>query len=85
MSRTPKSKWRDGQRRINDSGKYGLLNDINRWRWCSGVPRSCVNRIRLWLLRRDYHSGVLIDAGGTWRYDWPVRALANDVSTRIDR
>ncbi len=28
-------------------GKYSLLNDITSWRSCSGVPRDCVNRIRL--------------------------------------
>ncbi len=35
--------------------------------------------------RRDYHSGVLIGAGGTRHSDWAARGLANDVSTRIDR
>ncbi len=55
------------------------------WRSCSGVLRGCVNRIRLWPLRRDDHSGVLIGAGGTQRTDWPARVLANDASTRIDR
>ncbi len=65
--------------------KYSLLNDITRWRSCSGVPCDCVLRIRLWLLRRDDHSGVLIGAGGERRFDWPARVLANDVSTRIDR
>ncbi len=44
-----------------------------------------VNRIRLWPLKRDDHSGVLIGAGGTRRSDWPARVLANDVSTIIDR
>ncbi len=44
-----------------------------------------MNRIRLWSLRRDDHSGVLIGAGGRRRSDWPARALANDVSTIIDR
>ncbi len=44
-----------------------------------------VNGIRLWPLRRDDHSGVLIGAGWTRRSDWPARVLANDVSTRIDR
>ncbi len=44
-----------------------------------------MNRIRLWPLRRDDHSGVLIGAGGTRRSDWPARVLVNDVSTRIDR
>ncbi len=34
---------------------------------------------------RDYHSGILIGAGGRWLSDWPARVLANDVSTRIDR
>ncbi len=37
----------------------------------------CVNRIHLWPLRRDDHSGVLIGAGGTRRPDWPARVLAN--------
>ncbi len=49
------------------------------------MPRGCVNRIRLWPLRRDDHSGVLSGAGGTWRSDWPAHVLANDVSARIDR
>ncbi len=35
--------------------------------------------------RRDDHSGVLVGAGGTLHSDWPARALANDISTRIDR
>ncbi len=65
--------------------KYSLLNGVTSWRSCSGVPRGYVNRIRLWLLRCDDHSGVLIFAGGTRRSDWPVRMSADDVSTRIDR
>ncbi len=54
MSRSPpaKSKWHDGQRRINEAGKYSLLTNITRWRSCSGVVRVCVNRIRPWPLRR---------------------------------
>ncbi len=43
------------------------------------------NRIRLWQLRRDDHSGVLIGASGERRSDWPAHVLANGVSTRIDR
>ncbi len=66
-------------------GKYSLKNEIQRWRPCSGMPRGCVNRIRLWPLRRGDHSGVLIGAGGRRRSDWSARVLANDVSTRIDR
>ncbi len=54
-------------------GKYSLLDDIKRRRSCSGVPRGCVNRIRLWPLQRDDHSGVLIGSGGTQRSDWPAR------------
>ncbi len=54
-------------------GKYSLLNDIKRWRSCSGVPHGCVNRIRLWPLKRDDHSGVLIGSGGTQRSGWPAR------------
>ncbi len=65
--------------------KYSLLNGITSWRLCSVVPGGCVNRIRLWPPKRDDHSGVLIGDGGRRRSDWPVRVLANDVSTRIDR
>ncbi len=61
------------------------LSNIKRWRSCSGVPSGCVNRIRLWPLRRDDHSGVPIGAGGERCSDWPANVLANDVSTRIDR
>ncbi len=66
-------------------GKYSLLNYVPRWHLCSVVPRGCVNRIRLWPLRRDDHSGVLIGADGERRPDWPARVLADDVGTRIDR
>ncbi len=61
-------------------GKY-----IKRRRSCSGGPRGCVPRIRLWPLRRDDHSGVLIGAGGERRSDWPAHVLDNDESSRIDR
>ncbi len=44
-----------------------------------------MHRIRLWPVRRDDYSGVLIGAGGTRRSDWPARVLADDASTRIDR
>ncbi len=54
-------------------GKNSLLNGVTSWRSFSGVPRGCVNGIRL------------IGAGGTRRTDWPTRVLANDVRTRIDR
>ncbi len=37
------------------------------------VTRGCVNRIRIWPLKRDERSGVLIGAGGTYRSDWPER------------
>ncbi len=47
----------------------------------SCVVRGCVNRIRLWPLRRDDHSGILIGAGVLI----VQRVYANDVSTRIDR
>ncbi len=67
------------------SGKYSLLNGVTSWRSCSGVPRDCVDRICLWPLRRDDHSGVLIGSGGTRRSYWPARVLANDISTRIER
>ncbi len=49
------------------------------------MPRGCVIRIRLWPLRRDDQSGALIGSGGTRRFDWPARVLANDVSTGMDR
>ncbi len=44
-----------------------------------------MNRIRLWSLRRDDHSGVLIGAGGERRSDWPAHVLTNDVSAKTDR
>ncbi len=81
----PKSEWHDSQSRVNEMGKYSLLNIITTWRSWSGVPCGCVRRTRLWPLRRDDRSGVLIGADWTQRYDWPARVLANDVSTRIDR
>ncbi len=65
--------------------KYSLLNNNKRWRSRSGVSGSSVHRIRLWPLRRDDHSGVLIGAGGTRRSNWPARVEAIDVSTIIDR
>ncbi len=34
--------------------------------------RGYVSKIRLWPLRRDDHSGVLIGAGGARRSDWPA-------------
>ncbi len=88
MSRSPESKWHDGQRQINEAGKCIRENtalDIERWRSCSGVPRGCVNRTRFWPHRRDDHSGVLIGTGGRQRSDWPAHMLANDISKRIDR
>ncbi len=66
-------------------GKYGLENEIQRWRSCSCVPRGCVNRTCFRPLKRHDHSGVLIGAGGTRRSDWLARVLANGASTRIDR
>ncbi len=53
--------------------KYSLLYDVARWRSCSVVAHGCVNRIRLWLVRRDDRSGVLIGADGTRRFNWPER------------
>ncbi len=47
-------------------GKYCLLSDITSCRSCSGVARGCVNRIRLWPLRRDHHLGVLIGKRACW-------------------
>ncbi len=74
------------QIKMSRKGNYRLLNGVTRWRSCLAVPRGFrVNRIRLWPLRRDDHSGVLSGADGTWRSEWPARVLATDVSTRIDR
>ncbi len=47
------------------------------------MPRSCENRIRLWPLRRDDHTGALIGASGTRRSDWLKRTrrlLAFDIT-----
>ncbi len=66
-------------------GKYSLLDDITRWRSWSDVPRSCVNRIRLWPLRRDDHSGVLIGPGVTQRSDWPARGSLDSPRAKSDR
>ncbi len=41
-------------------------------------------RIRLWPLKRDDNSRVLIGVAGMWHSDWPARVYSNDVSTRID-
>ncbi len=78
MARWPKAD-------VNKAGKYSLLNDIKRWGSCSGGPRDCVNRVRLWPLRRDDHSCVMVVASRTRRSDWHARVLAYDVSMRIDR
>ncbi len=67
------------------SVKYSLRIGVTSWRLCSVGPHGCVPRIRLWLLRHDDHSGVLIGAGGTRRPDRPALTKADDVSTRIDR
>ncbi len=52
---------------------------------CSVVTRGCVNRIRIWPPRRDYHSGALIGAGGARRSDWLERVKAVDFRARGDR
>ncbi len=44
-----------------------------------------INRIRLWPLRRDDSSRVLIGAGGTWRSEWPRRVQAFGFRVRSDR
>ncbi len=83
----PDPEWHDDQRRINGAGKciwkiQQILNGITRWRSRLVVSRGRVNRSRLWPLRRDDHSGVLIGAGGTRRSDWPARVKANFESAR---
>ncbi len=47
---------------------------------CKRDATICV-RIRLWLLRRDDRSGVLVGASGAWRCDWSRR----DVGALIGR
>ncbi len=42
-------------------------------------------RIRLWPLRREDSSRLLIGAAGTWRPDWPERVQAFGFSARNDR
>ncbi len=49
------------------------------------VTRRYVSRTRLWPIRRDDSSRVLIRAGGTRRSDWPERVSALDVRARSDR
>ncbi len=58
--------------------KYSLLSNIPRWCSRSGVPCGCMNRIHLWLHRRDGHSGVQIGASVARRSDWPARVWTND-------
>ncbi len=41
-----------------------LGKNVTRWHPCSVVMRGCVLSIRIWPLRRDEPSGVLIGAGG---------------------
>ncbi len=89
MDHSPKSKCHDDQRRINEAGNVlGKMQPSKRHYELAFVfscaTRLCV-RIRLWPLRRDDHSGVLISAGGMRCSDWPARVLANVVSTRLDR
>ncbi len=64
MSRSPKSKWYDGQRRLNETGKCIRENTA----FCLRTPK------------RDDHSGVLIGAGGTCRSDWSVHVLVDLVA-----
>ncbi len=52
---------------------YCLLNDVTRWRSCSGMMRGCVPRIRIWPPGCDKRSGALIGTGETPRPDWPRR------------
>ncbi len=42
-------------------------------------------KIRLWSLRRDDSSRVMIGAGGTWLSDWPERMWAFGVHARNDQ
>ncbi len=70
------SKYHDGQSRIYETGKcirkkYSLLNNVSSWRSCSVLTCGVVIRIRVWPLRRDDRSGILIGACGTRRSDWP--------------
>ncbi len=42
-----------------------------------------MNRVRLWPLGRDDHSGVLIGAGGTRPSDWPAIDSPREKSDRL--
>ncbi len=80
----------DGQRRINEAEKYIRENTALRTKFRGGVRvQACHAAVCIgfafWPLGRDYHSGILIGAGGRRRPDWPARVLANDVSRKIDR
>ncbi len=86
----PQSEWHDGQRQMNEAGKCIRENTALRTKFRGGVRvQACHAAVWIefafWPLRRDYHFGVLIGAGGRRRSDWPARVLANGVSTRIDR
>ncbi len=62
-----KSKWYDGQRRINEAGKCIRENTALRTKFISGV------RIQAVCLEFAYdRSGTLIGTGGTRRADWPA-------------
>ncbi len=69
----PRAMSRSLQIKIAREPQTDQLGDGTRWRSGSGVARGCVNRIRLWPLKCDDHSGLLIAAGGTRHYDWPAR------------
>ncbi len=51
---------------------------------CKRDAPKCVG-IRVWPVRRDDSSRVLIGAAGMWRSDWPARVQAFGVSARSDR
>ncbi len=85
MSRSPKSEWHDCQRQINEVEKCFRENTALRTKFGGGVRVQACHAAVCIELRRDYHSGILIGAGGERCSDWPTHVLANDVSTRIDR
>ncbi len=49
------------------------------------VREACVHSIRLWPLRRDDSSRILIGTGGTSRSNWAERASVFGVRARSDR
>ncbi len=67
MSRWPKLKWHDDQRRLSSTGK--CIRKIQRLWVFRRYEQMCV-RYYLWPFRREEYSHFLIGASGTRRSDW---------------